>query len=195
MSIHRVALAALGGKSAPSRLPSGAIAVTAVCLLASLVSPLPAEWSATLPQFTACTPSSPPHIPERWQAVGLMMPFEQGQVDIGKLGFDRALPAMRATVYGLESGAVDLLITADETYVLHGPAQAPTGCLARRETARNGWPRHRTALADLHSARISGGKNLVSISHDSGSRRTPACHGEAGFCGAPSIRRVSAIMP
>jgi hypothetical protein len=82
--------------------------------------PANAEWSATLPVFRACTPATPPELPVRWRAVGLLMPFEQGQLDVGEFVFDAALPAMRATVYGLESGAVDLLITQQDTYVIHG---------------------------------------------------------------------------
>jgi hypothetical protein len=41
---------------------------------------------------------------------------------------------MRASIYGLESGAVDLLITDGDTYRLTGPRRSPTGCasLGRR---------------------------------------------------------------
>ena len=56
------------------------------------------------------------------------MPFEQGQLDVGEFVYDAALSAMRATVYGLESGAVDLLITEHDTYVIQGPHDAPTSC-------------------------------------------------------------------
>ena len=37
---------------------------------------------------------------------------------------------MRATLYGLESGTVDLLITDKETYRLEGPHDAPNACTA-----------------------------------------------------------------
>ncbi|MFY9836328.1 MAG: hypothetical protein WAK55_07615, partial [Xanthobacteraceae bacterium] len=57
-----------------------------------------------------------------------MMSFEQGQLDVGEFVFDGGLPAMRATVYGLQSGAVDLLITDNDTYVIHGPHHSPTDC-------------------------------------------------------------------
>jgi hypothetical protein len=90
--------------------------------------PANAEWSATLPVFRACSPATPPELPARWRAVGLLMPFEQGQLDVGEFVYDAALPAMRATVYGLESGAVDLLITQQDTYVIHGAHGAPTYC-------------------------------------------------------------------
>jgi hypothetical protein len=90
--------------------------------------PAAAEWSASLPMFAACKPATPPELPQRWRAVGLMLPFLQGQLDVGEFVYDAALPAMRATVYGLESGAVDLLITDNDTYVLSGPHAAPTHC-------------------------------------------------------------------
>jgi len=89
-----------------------------------------AEWSATLPAFKACHPASTPSMPDRWHAVGLMMPFLQGQLDVGEFKYDGPAAAMRATVYGLESGAVDLLITGHGTYVLEGPHRAPTHCTA-----------------------------------------------------------------
>lgn len=90
--------------------------------------PAAADSSAILPTFAGCNPASPPELPARWRAVGLMMPFLQGQLDIGEFVYDGALPALRASVYGLESGAVDLLITDNDTYVLSGPHRAPTQC-------------------------------------------------------------------
>jgi hypothetical protein len=83
-----------------------------------------------LPTFARCTAPSPPELPERWRAVALMMPFDGGQIDVGELIYDGVLPAMRATIYGLESGTADLLITETETYQLSGPHHAPTGCSA-----------------------------------------------------------------
>lgn len=100
----------------------------ALAIAAAWWSPAAAEWSASLPVFAACKPATPPQLPMRWRAVGLMMPFLQGQLDVGEFVYDGALPAMRATVYGLESGAVDLLITDKDTYVLSGPHGAPTHC-------------------------------------------------------------------
>jgi hypothetical protein len=90
--------------------------------------PANAQWSASIPLFTACMPATPPQLPLRWRAVGLMLPFQRGQIDIGEFVYDGALPAMRATVYGLESGAVDLLITQNATYQVHGPHDSPTYC-------------------------------------------------------------------
>jgi hypothetical protein len=87
-------------------------------------APAAADWTATLPLFDACSPSSAPELPARWRAVALMMPFLQGQIDVGEFVYDRDVPAMRATIYGLKSGAVDLLITEEETYVLMGASLA-----------------------------------------------------------------------
>jgi hypothetical protein len=66
----------------------------------------------------------------RWRAVALMMPFVRQQIDVGEFIYDGSLPAMRATLYGLESGAVDLLITEKQTYKLTGPQELPNGCIA-----------------------------------------------------------------
>ena len=87
-----------------------------------------------LPLFSACTPASPPQLPARWRAVGLLSPFGTTQLDVGEFVYDGTLPVMRATVYGLESGAVDLLITNTDTYLLSGPYSGPNGCasLGRR---------------------------------------------------------------
>jgi hypothetical protein len=59
-----------------------------------------------------------------------MIPFSRQQLGVGEFIYDSALPAMRATVYGLESGAVDLLITETETYQLSGPHGSPDSCTA-----------------------------------------------------------------
>ena len=92
--------------------------------------PAVAQGTVTLPTFAACTPASQPELPKRWRAVALMSPFLQGQLDVGEFVYDGALPAMRASVYGLESGAVDLLITETKTFLLSGPHRSPTGCMS-----------------------------------------------------------------
>lgn len=88
----------------------------------------PVAPSLELPTFSRCAPATPPVLPQRWRAVGLMTPFTPAQLDIGEFVYDGSVPAMRASIYGLESGAADLLITNADTYLLSGPHHAPTGC-------------------------------------------------------------------
>ena len=52
-------------------------------------TPAAGDWTATLPLFDACSPSSAPELPARWRAVALMMPFLQGQIDVGEFVYDR----------------------------------------------------------------------------------------------------------
>ena len=92
--------------------------------------------TASPPKFAACVPATPPELPPRWRAVGLMMPFLHGQLDVGEFVYDATLRVMRATVYGLETGAVDLLITEKETYVLIGPHGSPSQCTSLGQRLR-----------------------------------------------------------
>ena len=94
------------------------------------------EWSASLPLFAACNPSSAPELPKRWRAVGLLAPFRVGQLEVGEFVYDDELPAMRASLYGLEKSAVDLLITETDTYQLIGPHDAPTACVSLGQVFR-----------------------------------------------------------
>jgi hypothetical protein len=84
--------------------------------------------SLELPTFSPCDQAAQPVLPRRWRAVGLMSPFTPTQLDVGEFIYDGTLPAMRASIYGLESGAADILITNADTYLLSGPHGAPTGC-------------------------------------------------------------------
>jgi hypothetical protein len=90
----------------------------------------PAAAGMALPILTACRPATAPTLPMRWRAVALMMPFVRQQIDVGEFIYDGSLPAMRATLYGPKSGAVDLLITEKQTYKLTGPQELPNGCIA-----------------------------------------------------------------
>src|ERR1700688_2390675 len=88
------------------------------------------DQKTALPILSPCKPTTAPGLPARWRAVALMMPFVRQQLDIGEFVYDASLPAMRARIYGLESGAVDLLITNTETYQLSGPPNSPEACIA-----------------------------------------------------------------
>ncbi|MGE0563352.1 MAG: hypothetical protein AB7O50_02440 [Pseudolabrys sp.] len=83
-----------------------------------------------MPQFSACAASGAPVLPQRWHATALLLPFANRQLDVGEFTFDGTLPAMRATLYGLESGAADLLITDKQTFLIQGSFEKPTGCVA-----------------------------------------------------------------
>lgn len=103
-----------------------------LAVLAAAVSSdaVAAGQNTSLPMLSACAPASAPVLPGRWRAVALMLPFVRQQLDVGEFVYDGALPAMRATLYGLESGAVDLLITSTQTYQLTGPHDSPDACIA-----------------------------------------------------------------
>jgi hypothetical protein len=59
-----------------------------------------------------------------------MLPFLRQQLAVGEFDYDHSVPALRATLYGLESGAVDLLIAGKQTYELVGPHDSPNACIA-----------------------------------------------------------------
>jgi hypothetical protein len=89
-----------------------------------------AQQAIPLPTLSACVPTTASTLPVRWRAVGLMIPFTRQQLDVGEFVYDGALPGMRATLYGLESGTLDLLITETQTYQLLGPYRSTDGCIA-----------------------------------------------------------------
>lgn len=111
-------------RSAAIALP---VAASILCFGADVAS---AADSSGLPMFSPCKPATPPALPTRWRAVGLMLPYLRQQLAVGEFVRDGSVPAMRATLYGLESGAIDLLITDKETYRLEGPHDAPNACTA-----------------------------------------------------------------
>lgn len=108
---------------------AAAVLLAAAALLTS-ASGATAQNAVALPPFTACAQTTAPTLPQRWRAVGLMFPFLRQQLEVGEFVYDGALPALRATLYGLEAGAVDLLITENETYQLSGPPENPDSCTA-----------------------------------------------------------------
>jgi hypothetical protein len=116
-----------------------AIRVSGLPLAGALLTALWQDPAATqeapaaglkLPDFASCERAKAPLPPKRWHAVGLLVPFDDGQLDVGDFVYDGGLPALRASVYGAESGAIDLLITPADTYQLTGPHAAPTGCVS-----------------------------------------------------------------
>jgi len=89
-----------------------------------------AAQASSPPTFTACEAVHAPALPRRWHAVSLMAPFDDGQLDVGDFVYDGTIPALRASIYGAESGTIDLLVTDRDTYQLIGPHARPTGCVS-----------------------------------------------------------------
>ena len=110
------------------KMPANWLALLALALTCFCGESLADDTPPAPPVVAPCNPASAPELPTHWRAVGLMLPFLRGQIDVAELVYDGALPAMRATVYGLKSGAVDLLITESNTYVLAGPHRSPEQC-------------------------------------------------------------------
>jgi hypothetical protein len=102
--------------------------VAAILLAVACYHSATAASPAALPTFNSCEPATAPQLPPRWRAVGLMMPFERGQLDVGEFIYDSTVPALRARVYGLESGAVDLLITNKGSYLIDTTAGSSARC-------------------------------------------------------------------
>jgi hypothetical protein len=106
------------------------LAGCAALALCSMRSGAAAAADSGLPMFAACQPAAQPALPTRWRAVGLMLPYLRQQLVVGEFVRDGAAHAMRATLTGLQSGTVDLLITDKQTYRLSGPHDAPNACTA-----------------------------------------------------------------
>jgi len=116
--------------------PSSTAALAlAILMLVAAPGAAAAQATTALPAFSACQPATAPMLPEKWRAVGLMFPFLRQQLEVAEFVADASVPAMRATIQGLEYGAVDLLITDDQTYLLGGPADAPTCTAVGRKYA------------------------------------------------------------
>jgi hypothetical protein len=76
---------------------------------------------------------------------------------------------MRATIYGLKSGAVDLLITEEDTYVLMGAHHSPTqctslarDCMSRQRSGSRAMP-FASVNRHLSINRFNGGTRADSI--------------------------------
>jgi hypothetical protein len=113
-----------------SRAFEGARIWLAALALAMLSAPPAAQAANEIPFFAPCKHGAAPTLPERWRAVGLMFPFLREQLEVGEFIYDATVPAMRASLVGLDYGAADLLITEDETYRLAGSPGAPVSCTA-----------------------------------------------------------------
>ncbi len=109
---------------------SAVLTVCAALALGAARDRATAADNSGLPMLSACQPATQPVLPQRWRAVGLMLPYLREQLVVGEFVRDGAAHALRATLTGLQSGTVDLLITDKETYRLSGPRDAPNACAA-----------------------------------------------------------------
>jgi hypothetical protein len=87
------------------------------------------------PTVSPCSNAERPELPEKWRATYLMAPFTSGQLVVGDLIHDASLSAMRVRLFGLRSGALDLLIAGAETYLLESN-HSGTAC---RRLGDTGW--------------------------------------------------------
>ena len=89
-----------------------------------------------LPEFRQCKTTDHPALPAQWTSTVMLEQFKTPrllstfQLSVGEVTMDSVAGAMRATIYGMESEAIDLLVAKESTYVLQGPSDAPTGCTA-----------------------------------------------------------------
>jgi hypothetical protein len=87
------------------------------------------------PAVSPCSSAERPELPEKWRATYLMAPFTSGQLVVGDLTHDASLSATRVRLFGVRSGALDLLIAGAETYLLES---SETGQACRR-LGDTGW--------------------------------------------------------
>src|SRR6516165_10761780 len=110
----------------------------AVCVALLTGTPAVAEESGAmppLPQLAQCRNPNPRPLPEKWHAAFLMASFSRTQLVLADIVEDGTLPAMRARLYGVRRGSLDLLVADEQTYVLSGEE-------GRRECRRlgdTGW--------------------------------------------------------
>ena len=67
-----------------------------------------------------CQGNSHPMLPQKWRGVYLMMPFTPTQLVLSEIVYDGTLPAMLVRLYGVRSGAAELLVVGKKTYLLAG---------------------------------------------------------------------------
>ena len=69
------------------------------------------------PPFGSCTSSTPPDLPDAWQATTLLTAFGSEELEVAAVSADAALNAMRVTTVGLQNGSEqDWLIVGSQVY-------------------------------------------------------------------------------
>jgi len=94
-----------------------------------------------LPSLGLCQAASHPQLPDKWRASYLMAPFSNAQLILGDFRYDGTHPALRASLYGLKGGALDLLLAGEATYVLTAHGSQILACENLGDTGWRPWPR------------------------------------------------------
>jgi len=89
-----------------------------------------------LPTLNECHTGSHPQLSEKWRAVFLLAPFSNTQLVLANIVYDGSLQAMRASLYGLRHGTVDLFIQGNSTYALASRGAEIVACEHLGDT---GW--------------------------------------------------------
>jgi len=116
------------------------VRATASVLTSALIFWVPGARAQTpvlpLPTLSKCPTETHPQLPEKWRATFLLAPFTNTQLVLGNLAYDGTLKAMRASLYGLKRGTLDLFVQGDHTYALTSRGPQIVGCENLGDT---GW--------------------------------------------------------
>jgi hypothetical protein len=93
------------------------------------------DLTLALPRMEPCHRLAHPRLPAKWRGVFLMTPFTPSQLMISEIVYDEAVPAMQIKLVGVRSGAANVLVLNDKTFVTEEGAIAPCEELEQREWA------------------------------------------------------------
>jgi len=97
----------------------------------------PAQTPALpLPTLSKCSTESHPQLPQKWRAIFLLTPFSNTQLVLGNFAYDGSHKAMRASLYGLKRGTLDLFVQGNNTFALVSRGSKIVGCEHLGDT---GW--------------------------------------------------------
>src|SRR6516164_9846154 len=85
----------------------------AACLVglgSPAISAEPPNLTLALPRMEPCQRVFHPLLPAKWRGVFLMTPFTPSQLIISEIVYDEAVPAMQVKLFGVRSGAANLLV-------------------------------------------------------------------------------------
>jgi hypothetical protein len=105
--------------------------------VAVLLNVLPATAQEMIwPVLSACQNPNGSALPSRWQGVFLSAPFDNGQLVLNRTVYDSSQSAMSVSLYGVQTGEADFLVTPNTTYVLTYSGSTLTQCQSLGNT---GW--------------------------------------------------------